>query len=145
MAQISADNFIASDDPQTYAIIGACMTVHRTLGHGFLEAVYQEALAIEFSRSNVPFIRGPRLHVFYDGNRLATYYEADFICYGSIVLELKAVSGLDSAHVSQVINALKATCHERGLLVNFGAPRLQFKRLIWTAEKGRVLSADDTD
>ena len=96
-------------DPQTYAIIGACMAVHGELGHGFLEAVYQEALEIEFTRRGIPFVREKRLRITYAGVPLTTYYEADFICNDSIVVELKALSALDPAHMAQVINALKAT------------------------------------
>jgi GxxExxY protein len=117
-------------DPQTYAIIGACMAVHNELGHGFLEAVYQEALAIAFTRRNIPFVREKKLVILFSGVQLATHYEADFVCYDSIILELKALSDLIPANVAQVINALKATRFERGLLVNFGAPRLEYKRLI---------------
>lgn len=132
-------------DPQTYAIIGACMAVHGELGHGFLEAVYQEALEIEFTRRGIPFVREKRLRITYAGVPLTTYYEADFICNDSIVVELKALSALDPAHMAQVINALKATGHERGLLVNFGAPRLDYKRLIWSTKTGRQWSTDGAD
>ena len=117
-------------DPQTYAIIGACMAVHNELGHGFLEAVYQEALAHEFSRRGIPFVREKPLVITYAGQQLTTRYEADFVCYDSIVVELKALRELIPAHEAQVINYLKATGNERGLLINFGAPRLEYKRLI---------------
>jgi GxxExxY protein len=155
MTQIIADVKINQRDPQAYAIIGACMAVHNELGHGFLEAVYQEALAIEFTRRNIPFVREKKLVFLYTGVQLATHYEADFVCYDSIILELKALSDLNSAHFAQVINALKATNFERGLLVNFGAPRLEYKRLILSrhlrafapsADKASAdWSADDTD
>lgn len=145
MTQIRADNSIPENDPQTYAIIGGCMAVHSELGHGFLEAVYQEALAIEFARRNIPYVREKRLIITYSGIQLVTYYEADFVCCESIVLELKALSALDSAHLAQVINALKATGNHRGLLVNFGAPRLQYKRLVWSGDKESQLSTDDAD
>jgi GxxExxY protein len=115
---------------QTYAIVGACMAVHNELGHGFLEAVYQEALEIEFTRREIPFVREKRLVIWFTGVQLKSYYEADFVCYDSIVVELKALSALDSAHMAQVINALKATNHQRGLIINFGAPRLEYRRLI---------------
>jgi GxxExxY protein len=136
MTQIFADVETNQRDPLTYAIIGACMAVHNELGHGFLEAVYQEALAIEFTRRNIPFVREKKLVINYIGLQLATHYEADFVCYDSIILELKALSDLNPAHFAQVINALKATNYERGLLVNFGAPRLEYKRLILSQHVG---------
>jgi GxxExxY protein len=130
-------------DPQTYAIIGACMAVHSELGHGFLEAVYQEALTIELRERRIPFAREKPLPVTYRGALLDTHYKADFICYDAVIVELKALSGLDSAHDAQVINYLKATGIERGLLINFGTPKLQYKRFVWTADYLR--SADNAD
>jgi GxxExxY protein len=121
-------------DPQTYEIIGACMAVHRELGHGFLEPVYQAALEVEFKCRNIPHEREKHLPVFYRRVRLDTHYEADFVCYGDVIVELKALSALASDHDAQVINYLKATGIERGLLVNFGAAKLQFKRLILSRE-----------
>ncbi len=106
-------------DPQTYAIIGAAMEVHRELGHGFLERVYQEALAMEFTSRSVPFEREVEVPVSYKGARLNCGYCADFICYGEVIVELKAVSGIDKAHVSQLINYLHATGFRRGLLLKF--------------------------
>jgi GxxExxY protein len=130
-------------DPQTYAIIGACMAVHNELGPGFLEAVYQEALAIEFTRRNIPFVREKPLVIIYAGQQLATRYDCDFYCFDSIILELKALSDLIPKHHAQVINYLKATRSERGLLVNFGATRLEYKRFILSNHK--ALSADGAD
>ena len=80
-------------DPQTYAIIGAAMEVHRQLGHGFLEAVYQEASAIEYPERNIPFAREVLLEVKYKGKLLTCHYKADFICFGEILIEMKAISG----------------------------------------------------
>jgi GxxExxY protein len=128
---------MSEQDPQTYAIIGASMAVHNELGHGFLEAVYQEALAIEFKEQGIPFEREKPLAIHYRDVRLDTNYKADFVCYGAVIVELKALSGLDPAHDAQVINYLEATSIERGLLINYGTPKLQYKRLI--------LSADFTD
>jgi GxxExxY protein len=130
-----------SQDPQTYAIIGACMAMHTELGHGFLEAVYQEALAIEFTQRGIPFVREKPLLIKYKDSQLSTRYSADFFCYDSVVLELKALSALAPGHQAQTIHYLKATGCERGLLVNFGAPRLEYKRLIFT-QSCRGLSAD---
>ncbi|HKJ87371.1 MAG TPA: GxxExxY protein [Gammaproteobacteria bacterium] len=118
-------------DPQTYALIGAAMSVHSELGHGFLEAVYQEALAWELHFQSVPFRREVSLPVWYRGNQLACSYRADFLAYGNIVVELKAVPELTGKEEAQVLNYLKATGCEKGLLLNFGAPRLQYERLVW--------------
>jgi len=131
-------------DPQTYAIIGACMAVHGELGHGFLEAVYQEALTIEFASRQIPFIREKSLPIAYKGIQLSARYEADFLCYDSIILELKAAGALAPGHQAQVIHYLKATGCQRGLLVNFGAPRLEYKRFVLTPSS-RALSTDVAD
>ena len=129
-------------DPKTYAIIGAAMEVHRELGHGFLEAVYQEALAIEFAKRNIPFQREVELTIHYKGELLKTKYRADFLCHDSVVVETKAIAQLTSADQGQVINELKATEMEVGLLINFGAPSLEYRRLVFSKKKS---SADDTD
>ena len=118
-------------DPQTYAIIGAAMEVHGCLGHGFLEAVYQEALACEMSDRGIPFEREVALPVVYKGRRLQCAYRADFVCFGEVIVELKAISQLTGADDAQVINELKATGLHRGLLLNFGAPSLEHKRLVF--------------
>ncbi len=76
---------------ETYKIIGAAMEVHKELGSGFLEAVYQEALAIEFNKRKIPFIKEPKLRISYKGQNLRKYYEADFICYEKIIVETKAI------------------------------------------------------
>ena len=119
-------------DPQTYAIIGAAMEVHRQLGPGFLEAVYHEAMAIEFGLRGIPFVSQLELPVFYKGQRLKCFYKADFLCYESVFAELKALQTLTGADEAQALNQLKATQHERALLINFGSPSLQYKRLIFS-------------
>ena len=121
-------------DPRTYAIIGAAMEVHRQLGCGFLEAVYQEALALEFEISTVPFRREVELPIIYTGRRLATSYRADFICFEDVIVELKALNKLTGAEESQVINYLKATGKELALLINFGAQSLEHRRFIHSAK-----------
>ena len=114
---------------ESYAINGAAMQVYNKLGIGFLEAVYQEALALEFSKRGIPFEREKELKIYYDGQELKTTYRADFVCYGDIIVELKAVSELDDSHRSQVYNYLKATGFKLGLLYNFGhADGLQYER-----------------
>ena len=122
---------LKSLDPQTYEVIGAAMAVHSELGHGFLEPVYQEALEIEFLSRGIDYEREKRLPIYYSGKRLRTGYQADFICYGSLVVELKARHALTSNDESQVINYLKASKLNKALLLNFGAPSLQFKRLVF--------------
>jgi GxxExxY protein len=122
-------------DPQTYAVIGAAMEIHRQLGHGFLETVYQEAAVIEFSAQQVPFEREVSLPIAYKGLTLPTRYRADFVCFSEIIVEFKAISALTNADEAQILNYLKATGFHRGLLINFGAPSLQYKRLVWGIEK----------
>ena len=107
------------------------MEVHRELGHGFLEAVYQEAMALEMTAREIPFEREVPLPVHYKGQRLATHYRADFVCFENVVLELKAISQLTGADEAQVINEMKATGLQRGLLINFGAPSLEYKRRVF--------------
>jgi GxxExxY protein len=118
------------NDPDTYAIIGAAMTVHRELGPGFLEPVYQAALQEELILQNIPHEREVDLPVYYRNKPLNVSYRADFICHGNIIVELKALAALTGKEESQVINYLKATGHHRALLLNFGTPSLQHKRLI---------------
>lgn len=119
-------------DPQTYAIIGAAMTVHRELGCGFLESVFQEAFEIELAALGIPHRREVHLPVFYRGQQLNTHYQVDFICYDSILVELKALKQLGTVEEAQVLNYLKASNLERALLLNFGAPSLQHKRFVYS-------------
>jgi len=119
-------------DPRTYAIIGAAMEVHRELGCGFLEAVYQQALALEFDARRLAFAREVELPVEYKGRRLHTSYRADFICYGSVIVEVKALSALSGTQKSQIINYLKAAGFEVGLLLNFGALSLEYRRFVFS-------------
>ena len=131
-------------DSETYAIIGAAMRVHRELGNGFLEAVYQEALGHEFSLRVIPFEREKELPVFYRGERLRTFYKVDFLCYGSIIVELKALQGLSGTEESQLIHYLKASGKHKGLLINFGVRSLQVKRMVYGPEEPSVDEFHDT-
>ena len=116
---------------ESYKIIGAAFKVYNTLGHGFLEAVYQEALEIEFQKLGISYEREKELKIVYDGVELKQTYKADFVCFGKIIVELKAVSALDDAHRSQVYNYLHATGHQLGLLLNFGYPdELEHERIV---------------
>jgi GxxExxY protein len=117
-------------DPRTYAIIGAAMEVHRELGCGFLEPVYQEALGLEMRMRDIPFTREVKLPVFYKGQRLETHYQADFICYQDVIVELKALAKTGGLERAQVLNYLKATGHKVALLANFGAMSLEWQRLV---------------
>ena len=115
---------------ECYRIIGACMAVHRELGHGFLEHVIQEALAMELDYQRIPFVREQELNIKYRGIELNKIYKADFVCYNGIIVELKAIRELSNDHIAQLINYLKATNLKVGLLINFGTPSLQHKRLV---------------
>jgi len=115
---------------ECYKIIGACMNVHKELGPGFLEAVYQESLAIELCDQGIPFENEKEIRIFYKDKLLDKCYKADFLCFGKIIVELKALSELSNDHISQLLNYLKATKLRVGLLVNFGSPSLKYKRLI---------------
>ncbi|HPR60909.1 MAG TPA: GxxExxY protein [Prolixibacteraceae bacterium] len=111
-------------------IIKACFEVQNNLGHGFLEAVYQEALMHEFNLSEIPFEKEKRLDVYYKQIKLNKYYIADFICNDKIILEIKALDAIHDDHISQVLNYLKATNFKLGLIINFGTPKVQIKRVI---------------
>ena len=115
---------------ESYAIIGAAQEVHKILGCGFLEAVYQEALSLEFSKRNIPFIKEKELTIKYKDLVLSKSYVADFVCFDKIIVEIKALSQLATDQESQVLNYLKATGFKLGLLFNFGQKSLKHKRLV---------------
>lgn len=113
----------------SFAIVGAAMEVHRQLGVGFLEAVYQKALAYELTLRGIPFEEQKVLSVYYKG-QLVGEYQADFVVDGKIVLELKSVSAISNAHMAQARNYLAATGLRLAILINFGAASLETKRVV---------------
>ncbi len=131
-------------DPQSHAIIGAAMEVHRELGFGFLEAVYQCALALEFQQRSIPFKAEVALPIRYKSKLLTCGYR-DFICFEDLLVETKAIAELTRVDDAQVINQLKATGLERGLLLNFGGLSLEFKRLVLTPSENPRKSAKSVD
>jgi GxxExxY protein len=118
-------------DKQTYDIIGAAFEVHKELGCGFLESVYQEALELELGDRQIPFRPQTEMSIFYKGRKLRAPYRADLLCYESIVVELKALTRLGETGLAQILNYLKAGKHERGL-INFGAKSLEHRRCVWS-------------
>jgi GxxExxY protein len=124
------DNKIVYKD-ESYAILGACFEVYKEKGCGFLEAVYQECLEIELALQNIPFQPQSELALDYKGRTLKQKYVPDMICYGKIIVELKAVKELADEHRAQVHNYLKATGMKLGLLVNFGHyPKVEYERIV---------------
>jgi GxxExxY protein len=123
-------SYLTLRDPRTYQIIGAAMEVHRQLGCGFLEGVYQEALALELRDREIPFRRELLFPVSYKGHRLNSQYRPDFVCFDSVIVELKARSTLSASEDSQLINYLKVTGYHTGLLLNFGTRSLQQRRFV---------------
>lgn len=118
-------------EDDTYQILGACFEVYKQMGCGFLETVYHECLIVEFDERGIPFRSKVHLQLRYKEKRLETYYEADFICFDKIILEIKAVSHLDDIFRAQVHNYLRATGLRLGLLANFGHyPKLEHERII---------------
>ncbi len=133
------DNLIFKDE--VYAIVGAAMEVHRTLGCGFLEAVYQEALDIEFGNREIPHFAQKELPLIYKGRLLKKAYVADFVAYDKIIIELKASNGLTTLDDAQILNYLKATGLMVGVLINFGKDSLEWKRKVFdTKNKIRKIS-----
>jgi len=114
---------------EAYVLVGLCMKVHRELGCGFLEAVYQEAFEILLKDAHIDHEREKRLPIRFMGKVLSKEYYADFICYGKILLEFKAVSELTAVHEAQVMNYLKAGGFKLGLLCNFGQTSFVYRRI----------------
>ncbi|MFH1673212.1 MAG: GxxExxY protein [Pseudomonadota bacterium] len=118
-------------DQRTYRIIGAAMEVHKELGCGFLEAVYQEALGREFVTQEIPYRSQPVVEIVYKGKPLDKTYQPDFVCYEEVIVEIKAISSLSGTEEAQLINYLKATGMKVGLLINFGSKSLEHKRFVY--------------
>lgn len=116
---------------ESYRIIGACFEVYKEKGTGFLEAVYQECLAMEFASSAISYEEKMDLKLQYKGQPLKQFYQPDFFCFGRIIVEIKAVKQLKDEHRAQIINYLKSTDVKLGLLVNFGHhPGLEYERFV---------------
>ena len=118
-------------DERTYKIIGAAIEVHKELGCGFLEAVYQEALEKEFKIQDIPYKPQPIVEIKYKGQLLEKKYQPDFICFGEVIIEIKAISSLSGVEEAQLINYLKATGLNVGLLINSGSKSLEHKRFVF--------------
>ena len=116
------------EDDETRNIIGAAFAVHNEIGGGFLEPVYRHALSIELAERSIPFAREVKLPIAYHGKVLPVTYRVDFICYGNIIVEIKAIERITAGAHAQAINYVKAAKHERGLLINFGPCSVQYKR-----------------
>jgi GxxExxY protein len=133
------ETFLYRDE--TYKIIGACFEVYREKGCGFLEPVYQECMEIELGLQTIPFVAKKSLRLEYKGRLLQHTYEPDLLCFGKVVVELKAVSALADEHRAQLLNYLNATGLEVGLLVNFGHyPKLEYERIVNTKKHAHAES-----
>ena len=123
-----SDGLMCADE--TYKLIGLCMKVHRELGCGFLEPVYQEAFEMLLKMEGIPYQREKMLPIYFLGQKLNKEYYADFVCYDKIILEFKAVSTLTTAHEAQLMNYLKASKMKLGLLCNFAEPSFMYRRFV---------------
>lgn len=132
-------------DPMTYAIVGCALEVHRTLGAGFLEAVYRDALHQLLSERKIPFRAEVQLAIRFRGKWLPTTYRADLVCYGEVLVELKALSRITRVEHAQVLNYLKASGLNRALLMNFGGRRLEIRRLVGPGAPSVIPSVSSVD
>jgi len=116
---------------ESYRIMGACFNVYNQMGSGFLEAVYQECLEIEFALANIPFASKPALRLQYRGQKLRQEYFPDFTCFNKIIVEIKAVRSLNDPFRAQTFHYLKSSEFKLGILVNFGShPKLEYERIV---------------
>jgi GxxExxY protein len=116
---------------RTYKIIGAAMEVHKELGCGFLEPVYQEALETELENQGLPYKSQSVIDIYYKQKLLEKKYQPDFICFNEVIIEIKALEQLSGIEESQIINYLKASKFKVGLLINFGSKSLEYKRFVY--------------
>ncbi|MBY0477462.1 MAG: GxxExxY protein [Chitinophagaceae bacterium] len=127
------DQFPLKDE--TYQIIGACMEVQKTLGYGFAEVIYKDAIEVEFEKDRIPFLRETQLWIQYKGIKLKHQFFADFTCFNQIIIEVKASpEGIISEHIAQLLNYLKVSGNTVGLLINFGKRKLEYQRFILTSD-----------
>ena len=115
---------------ESFNIIGAALEVHKIIGCGFTEPLYQEALEQELSLRGIPFVREKNYHFTYKGKVLEKTFRPDFVCYDKVIVELKTVTEFTDEHYAQVYNYLKATGSELGILINFGKRSLEYKRIL---------------
>jgi len=115
---------------ESYRIIGSCLTVFNKLGSGFLESVYQEALEIQFNKDKIPFEKEKRLRIQFDDILLDKFFRADYVCFDTIIVELKATPFIHNNDIAQILNYLRATNMKLGILVNFGEKSLVYKRIL---------------
>ncbi len=127
---------------EVFKLVGLCMEIHRELGKGHDEVIYKDALVVELQRAKIPFTREGKYEVTYKGVVLPHSYFADFVPWDKIIFEAKAVEALTDAHVKQVLNYLAASKLELGLLVNFGADSLEWKRVVLSRPKPASLPKD---
>lgn len=122
-------NLIFKDE--SYKLIGACFEVHKALGHGFKEVVYQDALEVELKRQNIPFSREQPFTIYYKEQRLKHYFIADFVVFDKVIVELKATNYIGVPYIKQTMNYLKASGLKLGIVINFGTPSLEFQRIVF--------------
>lgn len=125
---------LSAADPEIEHVVAAAMAVYNELGHGYVAGVYRDALAIECGERAIPFVRNVPVHVRYKGHDLETGFAADFVCHGDILTIVKTVDALDKPDDLELINHLKATGYRRGLMLNFGLQRLEFRRIVGPAK-----------
>lgn len=116
---------------ESYKIIGACFEVHKILGHGFKEAVYKDALEVEFHKLSIPFEREKSYNIFYKEQKLKHFFIADFIAYDSIILEIKIGSYIGDPCLKQTLNYLKASGLKLGIIISFGQSSLEYQRVVF--------------